>query len=542
MLALAFSFPTGRYHATPWGRHVNEADVAWPPEPWRLLRALVAVWHRKAERDRYDEARFAGLIDRLAERAPAYALPDAVVHAHSRHYMPQAGDDTKLVFDAFARFPAQQPIVALWEDLTLGADDLDLLAHLAERVGYLGRAESWADCAVWTEPGPWTINCRPVEDGGTTADDAPAVRVIAPLPPDAYAGQRAALLDQARARIAAATAKPPAGKALETKLAPTRALLPERLADALALDTGQLQRAGWNRPPASRDVLYARAPLSPLPRRRVPAARTEADAPTVARFVLAGRPRPPVEDTVKIAELMRLATMARFGWETDPATGRRRPLAPPVFSGRGPDSRPLADDPAHGHAFWLPQDADGDGLIDHMVVVASAGFDRAARRELDGVTHLWVRGRDRPTDGEEAPEPEQEWRLALEGFGHPRDFETAVPFLGEHRAWISLTPFLAAGHLKRGGHTAELRRLLVRRGIVPADAPETAVVETVDRIAVNGRERSPLHFHRFRTGSREPQRDSTGAFLRIVLPRPRRGPLALGYGCHFGLGLFGPDD
>jgi len=27
MLALALTFPGGRYHATPWGRHVNEADV-----------------------------------------------------------------------------------------------------------------------------------------------------------------------------------------------------------------------------------------------------------------------------------------------------------------------------------------------------------------------------------------------------------------------------------------------------------------------------------------------------------------------------------
>jgi CRISPR-associated protein Csb2 len=29
MLAIAFTFPGGRYHGTPWGRHVNEADVAW---------------------------------------------------------------------------------------------------------------------------------------------------------------------------------------------------------------------------------------------------------------------------------------------------------------------------------------------------------------------------------------------------------------------------------------------------------------------------------------------------------------------------------
>ena len=44
MFALAFRFPAGRYHATPWRRNVNEADIAWPPEPWRLLHALIAAW------------------------------------------------------------------------------------------------------------------------------------------------------------------------------------------------------------------------------------------------------------------------------------------------------------------------------------------------------------------------------------------------------------------------------------------------------------------------------------------------------------------
>ena len=27
--AISLSFPWGRYHATPWGRHVNEAAVEW---------------------------------------------------------------------------------------------------------------------------------------------------------------------------------------------------------------------------------------------------------------------------------------------------------------------------------------------------------------------------------------------------------------------------------------------------------------------------------------------------------------------------------
>ncbi|MFH1303100.1 MAG: type I-U CRISPR-associated protein Csb2, partial [Planctomycetota bacterium] len=47
MIAIEMKFPTGKLHATPWGRHVNEGAVEWPPSPWRFLRALLAVWHHK---------------------------------------------------------------------------------------------------------------------------------------------------------------------------------------------------------------------------------------------------------------------------------------------------------------------------------------------------------------------------------------------------------------------------------------------------------------------------------------------------------------
>jgi CRISPR-associated protein Csb2 len=46
-VTLQLIFPAGRYHATPWGRHVNEGVPEWPPSPWRLLRALIATWRRK---------------------------------------------------------------------------------------------------------------------------------------------------------------------------------------------------------------------------------------------------------------------------------------------------------------------------------------------------------------------------------------------------------------------------------------------------------------------------------------------------------------
>jgi len=49
MIGISVSFPSGRFHATPWGRHVNEGATEWPPSPWRFLRALVAAWKRKLD-------------------------------------------------------------------------------------------------------------------------------------------------------------------------------------------------------------------------------------------------------------------------------------------------------------------------------------------------------------------------------------------------------------------------------------------------------------------------------------------------------------
>ncbi|HXF72700.1 MAG TPA: type I-U CRISPR-associated protein Cas5/Cas6, partial [Actinomycetota bacterium] len=40
--AISVRLISGRFHATPWGRHVNEAALEWPPSPWRLVRAVAA--------------------------------------------------------------------------------------------------------------------------------------------------------------------------------------------------------------------------------------------------------------------------------------------------------------------------------------------------------------------------------------------------------------------------------------------------------------------------------------------------------------------
>lgn len=538
MFALAFTFPAGRYHATPWGRHVNEADIAWPPEPWRLLRALIAVWARKGDHARWTEDDLAALIDRLAEAPPVYRLPEGAVHAHSRHYMPigtlDKGREKKtLVFDAFLRLPTNAELMAAWPDVTLPSNLFDLAADLAAGLGYLGRAESWVECRAldaWTgEP-----NCAPALEGGEP------VRVIAPLAPDAYIEERTRLIAEAEARLTAeAEAKgkrAPGPAALAKKRNQTvGGTLPERLVDALTLDTADYQRAGWSRPPASRDLLYRRAhsaaPVTIAPAR---AGRPETGArePTLARFLLAGHPRPAITDAVKIGELMRLATLARFGWSDDPQTGRRRPNAPPEISGRDGQGAMLRE-PGHAHAFWLPEDADDDGFIDHVNVWLPRGISDDVREKLDGVIRLWTKHRE--ADGEQG---QREWRLALEGFGEPEEFAGSSRLFGTSTVWESATVFLAAGTIDHRGYAREVRRLLRRRAVLPPEAASQVEVEELESPSIGRKERRPVHFHRFRSRGREAQPDAAGALLRLIFPAQVVGPLALGYASHFGLGLF----
>lgn len=289
------------------------------------------------------------------------------------------------------------------------------------------------------------------------------------------------------------------------------------------------------RPRAAREVVYAQAPEAAprivAPRGSRPAARVTRDLPTVARFLLAGRPPPRIEDAVTIGDLMRRAALAQFGWRRDEARNRPIPLAPAAVAGRDAAGEPLKD-PSHRHAFWLPEDADGDGRIDHVSVYIAGGIGREVQARLDSITRLWLPPKQRFDDDAE-PDAAKEWRLALEGYGRPADFAGARIF-GVSRRWRSVTPFLASGHLKASGHAGEVRRLLKRRGLDPSGA----VVTPQDTIDIGGTPRRAIHFHRFRSRGREAQPDAAGALLDITLSEPLTGPLAIGYGSHFGLGLF----
>src|SRR6058998_1470274 len=108
MTVILLQFPAGRFHATPWGSHVNEGAVEWPPSPWRLLRALIATGFAKAQVPDPVPAEhpLRRLVAALASTLPTYRLPRGV-GTHTRHYMPlgvfdKGREKTTLVLDTCA--------------------------------------------------------------------------------------------------------------------------------------------------------------------------------------------------------------------------------------------------------------------------------------------------------------------------------------------------------------------------------------------------------------------------------------------------------
>jgi CRISPR-associated protein Csb2 len=324
--------------------------------------------------------------------------------------------------------------------------------------------------------------------------------------------------------------------------------LPERLCDAIAIDTGEWQAAGWSTPPALRRIVYDRPEIGPLPptRRVARSARDPLEAPgrpEVARFLLAGRPRPRVEDTLRVGEVLRLALMSRCPGG----------VVPPELSGRDADG-PLRGDPRHAHAFYLPEDADGDGGIDHLVVYSRIGFSDAARQALDRLTLLYVEnGRSKPPsdggDGEaEADRGRKEWRVALDQLGRLEDVPGSR-LLDPARVWESATPYLKTRHddvrtfdfeaRVESYAKAFLHEWRLRRPGETEPRIEPIRQQGQDRFGVGQRERSPLHFARTRPrGLGGPQPDAMGASLRLTFEGEVSGPLAFGKHAHLGMGLF----
>ncbi len=269
---------------------------------------------------------------------------------------------------------------------------------------------------------------------------------------------------------------------------------------------------------------------------------------SVARYLLQGEDLPPVTEVLAIGDAARLAAMSWFGR----LHGRDR--RSPVLSGKDARGTPLQ---GHRHAYYLPTDEDDDGRIDHLTVWARDGLPREELEALASIPELkWARRKaeDEEEEGQEAEahgstaglrrdgsEPGRS-RLILLGFADHALAERIAPRLfGPSRRWVSFSPFVLVRHSKVKKETAEgetrirvvdgpedqLKRELAHHGH-PVEGVEIRQLPSVRGHWVEFRRRRP-------TG---PLPAGGGFGFEIVFPHEVKGPVALGYGCHYGLGLF----
>lgn len=534
MITIAFRFLAGRYHATPWGRHVNEGAVEWPPSPWRILRALVGAWKRTLPDLPEDVVQL--VLQHLAA-PPQFVLPPAST-GHTRHYMPiiEGNNTTKTkVFDTFVAIPRDAQLVARWPGASLDDTRREMLARLLTNLNTLGRSESWCDArlipnaaaSLVTELGRREMVSAPL-NGSRAPADAEIVRVLCADPSTAFGN---ALFTETVERRRA-------GKITQQSVK-TTTYDPDW---HLCAETLWLHAQRWSDPPGSCWVQYARPrecfKVEPLRRPRL-----RAVAPPliqVARYALDSTVLPLVTETLPVAEAARRALMGIYGrlTETDGVPGRSS-----VLAGKNEAGRPLV---GHAHAYYLPSDEDGDGRLDHLTVFARAGFDHDEVRALDRLHHL-----DTGRKGEER-HPLRLLLLALGGLE-----ELSAGPLAPSNVWISATPYIATRHAKTRGRErtdmtcaaaqaefliADLRKqghTLLPDVFGPADTVQIEPVLDAGTFRIAGRWR-PIQFKRFR---RKPGDDGgvrpAGAF-RLTFRTEVRGPMVLGWSSHFGMGLFLP--
>lgn len=258
-----------------------------------------------------------------------------------------------------------------------------------------------------------------------------------------------------------------------------------------------------------------------------------AHTPTVARFSLSGQTLG-LTAAILLGERIHLALVELSNGSS-------------VFTGCDESGSPLK---GHSHAFILGESnmalgRGRNGEITHVTVYAPAGFGSREISALEDLKEIQGSG--------------LYVQLNLIGLGSPEDLggldlnRGQSPLMAMSRIWISRTPFIPTRHpkatragvpkldasgLQIGSPEHDLRRLLELGGF-----PVPVAVEPVAATKLGEQEVAWHVFLRRReTGEGRPAANGAGYGYRIEFPEPVQGPVAAGYGAHFGMGMFVGDD
>jgi len=537
MEVLVFEFTARRYHATPWDAHVNEGRVEWPPCPWRLLRALIAVGYNKFGWIDGPPDTAVSLLKKLAACQPAYSLPTAI-EAHTRHYMPsREGSREKRVkvFDSYLRVNNASDKLMVRYKVNLDNNEQAELKNLANGLAYLGRAESWVEADLLSEPEASEAAAARTWSGVATDASNHRVRLLAPLDDESFDAWRhdsvSQVADQAEAtarREADAKDKnftPAAAKKARQK---AETPYPRSFIAALQQDTSNWQSAGWPRPPGSQWVDYELPPgvfdRKPLITIQL---RPTFERPTAILLSIDGAGhrgtlRPRMNRVLPLMEVLHVAAL-KHADKLD--VGHL-----PELTGTCDNGKPLKT--PHTHAHWLPMSLFDPGAIDHVLVRASGGFSREAIHAISSIRWAYAKGISKLS-------------VNMVGQGSIADIIKQLPMckgINQHdlaamrtaTTWESATPLVLRKFLhRRGKKTPEgqIREELLERGL---PEPISVSIWTQQQAALRKLKGFVL---RRKPGKQQPPWERSWG-VTIEFPEPVTGPINLGYASHYGLGMF----
>lgn len=340
MIGLAIRFELGRYHANPWGSHVNDAATEWPPSPWRLIRALYSTARTNVRLAPRQPAIDHALQALVSAPPPIFELPPTA-SAHTRHYMPQSSysvvrpANTAKVLDGFVAIDPRAELAAWW-DTALDAEAADALAEVARSLGYLGRSESVCSARMIAGAGPSRISAAPAQSTETQDGKWELIDLICPRR--------------------------------------------DQPLDTLTVSVTELRKSRRLIPPGTEYVTYAVSQAESTPAQKKP--RVTDTAPTLALFRLRGSGRPAITEAVAVGQALRSALQHVYG-------ARNKGMTSPTFSGRRGDE-PRDDQHRHAHYLAL-SDAEGR-RVDRLVIWAPEGFGQPEIEALAGVTYLSMYG------------------------------------------------------------------------------------------------------------------------------------------------------
>ena len=310
-LTLEFKFLAGQYHATQWGRNVNEGLIDWPPSPWRILRAMISAW--KTHASEVEDFKVRPIIEKMCKCKVSFEIPRAI-QAHTRHYMPIKKKPEKVI-DSFVMMNKNEYLYAHWSNLKLEEEQKEILGRIAGKIKYIGRAESW--CKVRITDKNINPNCILLE--GDNFKNKDIIEMITP--------------------------------ASDSTL------------DELCMRVADMYKDGKSQPDKSKFVQYVRESDCFT---HVPPNNANTDTGVkIVRYIITGSVRPKITETVRVADIIKRAAMSVYGQNNNKEISE-------TLSGKDSNREMLK---GHNHAFYLPTDEDDDGILDHVTIVAKAPFD-----------------------------------------------------------------------------------------------------------------------------------------------------------------------